>query len=252
MNAPSVTTDQRLSGSRVVVTGGARGIGGAIAARFAAEGARVAILDRLADAGRAHASTFGGTFHEVDLADPGSASSATDEAIEALGGCDVLVNVAGIFELVPLLEIDVEAWDRMFAVNTRAMLITMQSVAPSMIAEGGGAIVNLASMAAKHGGAMEAHYAASKAAVIALTRSAAMEWGCHGIRANAICPGYIPTEMGAHTRSPEQIAAWSAKSPLGHLGLPEDVASTALFLASSESSYLTGQAINVTGGMITH
>ncbi len=140
----------------------------------------------------------------------------------------------------------------MFAVNTRAMLITMQTVAPHMIAAGSGTIVNLASMAAKQGGGGEAHYAASKAAVLALTRAAAAEWGHHGIRANAICPGYIPTDMGAHTRSPEQLAAWTARSPLGRLGDPEDVASVALFLASAESSYLTGQAINVTGGMITH
>lgn len=252
MNAPPVTSTGRLQGSRVIVTGGARGIGGAIAARFADEGAQVAVLDRLVDAGTAHAAAIGASFHEVDLADPDAASDAAARAIAALGGVDVLVNVAGIFELRPLLEIGVDAWDRMFAVNARAMLVTMQAVAPPMIAQRRGSIVNLASMAAKQGGAMEAHYAASKAAVVALTRAAAAEWGCHGIRANAICPGYVPTEMGASGRDEALMASWRAKSPLGRLGEPSDVASTALFLASDEAGYLTGQAINVTGGMITH
>ena len=99
---------------------------------------------------------------------------------------------------------------------------------------------------------MEGHYAASKAAVVALTRAAALEWGEHGIRANSICPGYILTEMGAATRTDEQIAEWTSYSPLGRLGVPDDVASLALFLASAEASYLTGQALNVTGGMVMH
>lgn len=253
MNAPSVTTAGRLDGLRAVVTGGARGIGGAIAARYASEGAHVAILDRLADRGRAHADELGGTFHEVDLGSPADAQRATREAVDALGGVDILVNSAGIFKLVPLLDITVADWDAMFAVNVRAMLTTMQTAARAMIASGsGGAIVNLASMAAKKGGAMEAHYAASKSAVVALTRAAAMEWGCHGIRANALCPGYVLTEMGAATRTDEDVARWSAMSPLGRLAEADDVANVALFLASSESGYLTGQAINVTGGMVTH
>jgi 3-oxoacyl-[acyl-carrier protein] reductase len=252
VNAPPVTTTGRLPGSRVVVTGGARGIGGAIAERFAAEGANVAILDRLVEQGRAHAEAIGGTFVEVDLADPADAAFATASAIAGLGGVDVLVNVAGIFELTPLLDIQIPAWDRMFAVNARAMLVTMQTAAPRMIAQRHGSIVNLASMAAKHGGAMEAHYAASKAAVVALSRSAAAEWGPHGVRVNSICPGFIPTAMGADGRDEALMATWRARSPLGRLGEASDVASTALFLASDEACYLTGQAINVTGGMITH
>ncbi|MBN9606173.1 MAG: SDR family oxidoreductase [Actinomycetales bacterium] len=247
-----MTSSPRLPGVRVLVTGGARGIGGSIAARFAAEGARVAILDRLVEAGTAHAAAIGGTFHEVDLLDPASARAVTEAAIAELGGVDVLVNSAGIFELKPLLEITVEDWNRMFSINARAMLTTMQTVAPHMFDAGGGRIVNLASMAAKKGGANEAHYAASKAAVVALTRAAAMEWGCHGVTANALCPGYVLTEMGAATRTPELVAQWSALSPLGRLGQPEDVAALAVFLATPEAGYLTGQALNVTGGMVTH
>lgn len=251
MNAPSVTA--RLAGARVVVTGGARGIGGAIADRASAEGAQVAILDRLTAEGAARAASLGGSFREVDLLDPQATVAATEAAIADLGGVDVLVNSAGILQLKPLLDITVEDWNRMFAINTRAMLTTMQVAVRWMTAhEVPGRIVNLASMAAKTGGANEGHYAASKAAVVALTRAAALEWGCHGIRANAICPGYVLTDMGAATRTDADVAAWSSHSPLGRLGEPADVAGVAVFLASSEADYLTGQAINVTGGMVMH
>jgi len=253
MNAPSVTTPARLTGLRVVVTGGARGIGGEIAARMSTEGARVAILDRLVAEGTAHAAALGGTFHEVDLVDPEATAAATTAAIDALGGVDVLVNSAGIFKLIPLLDITVQDWNTMFSINTRAMLTTMQVSVRRMLDAGhGGKIINLASMAAKKGGAMEGHYAASKAAVVALTRAAALEWGVHGITANSLCPGYILTEMGAATRTDADIATWSSYSPLGRLGQAADVAGVAAFLASSDADYMTGQAINVTGGMVMH
>jgi 3-oxoacyl-[acyl-carrier protein] reductase len=253
MNAPPVPTSARLAGCRVVVTGGARGIGAEIASRVASEGARVAILDRLAAEGTAHAAALGGTFHEVDLIDPDATAAATTAAIDALGGVDVLVNSAGILQLKPLLEVTVEDWNRMFSINTRAMLTTMQVAVRRMMADGvRGKIINLASMAAKKGGANEGHYAASKAAVVALTRAAALEWGCHGITANALCPGYILTDMGAATRTDADIATWSTYSPLGRLGQAADVAGVAAFLASPDADYLTGQAINVTGGMVMH
>ncbi|MDH6181557.1 NAD(P)-dependent dehydrogenase (short-subunit alcohol dehydrogenase family) [Microbacteriaceae bacterium SG_E_30_P1] len=249
----TVTPEPRLTGKRVVITGGARGIGGAIAHRFAVEGARVSILDRLAEEGAGLASSLGADFHEVDLLDPVDAERATRAAVDGLGGVDVLVNSAGILRFTPLLELTVKEWNETFSINTRAMLTTMQVCARSMIAAGtGGSIVNLASMAAKKGGAGEGAYPASKAAVVALTRTAALEWGEHGIRANSLCPGYILTDMGAATRTQEKIDLWSSYSPLGRLGEPEDVASVALFLASEDSRYLTGQAINVTGGMVMH
>ena len=259
MNAPSVTPSPRLAGLRVVVTGGARGIGGEIATRMSTEGARVAILDRLVAEGSAHAAALGGTFHEVDLVDPEATAAATTAAIDALGGVDVLVNSAGILQLKPLLDVTVADWNRMFSINTRAMLTTMQVAVRRMLADEPGSpdgirgkIINLASMAAKKGGANEGHYAASKAAVVALTRSAALEWGVHGITANSLCPGYILTEMCAATRTEADIATWSTYSPLGRLGQAADVAGVAAFLASSDADYLTGQAINVTGGMVMH
>jgi len=252
MTTPSVT-NQRLLGKRIIVTGGARGIGGEIAARFAVEGARVGILDRLAEQGSAHADAIGGNFFEVDLLDPVATASATQAAVDALGGVDVLVNCAGILRFGSLLEVTVQDWNETFSINTRAMLTTMQVCVRAMLDAGhGGKIVNLASMAAKKGGAGEGAYPASKAAVVALTRQAALEWGVHGITANAICPGYILTEMGAATRTDAMVEEWSSYSPLGRLGETKDVAAVALFLASEDSDYLTGQAINVTGGMVMH
>jgi NAD(P)-dependent dehydrogenase (short-subunit alcohol dehydrogenase family) len=242
----------RLAGRRVVVTGGARGIGGRIAAVLAGEGAYIAILDRLADLGSDAAKQIGGCFHEVDLSNAADAERATADAVDELGGIDVLVNCAGIFSKTDLMDLAVDEWDRLFAINVRAMLTTMQVAGRTMIPARSGRIINLASMAAKKGGAHEAAYAASKAAVVALTRSAAYEWGPHGITANSICPGYVLTEMGANTRTPELVASWEAMSPLGRLGTPDDVAAVALFLSLPESGYLTGQAINVTGGMVTH
>ena len=213
----------------------------------------MSILDRLAAEGAAHAASLGADFHEVDLLDPLDAERATRAAIDGLGGVDVLVNSAGILRFTPLLDLTVKDWNETFSINTRAMLTTMQLCARSMIDEGvPGKMINLASMAAKKGGAGEGHYAASKAAVVALTRVAALEWGTHGITANSLCPGYILTDMGAATRTEENIAEWSGYSPLGRLGEAVDVANVALFLASSESAYLTGQALNVTGGMVMH
>ncbi|MES2170995.1 MAG: SDR family NAD(P)-dependent oxidoreductase [Actinomycetota bacterium] len=243
----------RLSGKRAVVIGGARGIGAEIATRFAREGAAVSVVDRLVDCGTRLATEIGASFHEVDLADPVAAQSVTEEAVAGLGGVDVLVNSAGILRLGPLLDTTTESWNEVFSINTRAMLTTMQVAARSMLSAGsGGTIINIASMAAKKGGANEGAYAASKAAVVALTRVAALEWGCHGITANALCPGYILTEMGADTRTEHDIATWASYSPLGRLGTASDVAGVALFLASTDADYLTGQAINVTGGMVMH
>ena len=170
-----------------------------------------------------------------------------------MGGIDVLVNNAGILRFAAFLDISPEDWDEMFVVNVRSMLVTSQVAARSMISAGsGGKIINMASMGGKVGSPNQAHYAASKAAVISLTRVAAMELGEHGITVNCICPGYVLTEMGAGTRTPEKVAEWSSKSPLGRLAQPQDVANAALFLASRDGDYLTGDALNVCGGMVMH
>ncbi len=211
------------------------------------------MLDLPSDQLEAVAHELGGHAIAVDLTDALAAGAATIQAIELLGGVDILVNNAGILRMAPLVEMTIDDWDETFAVNVRAMFLTTQVAARRMITQGGGgAIVNMASMGGKIGSPNQAHYAASKAAVIALTRVAAMELGEHQIRVNCICPGYVLTEMGAATRTPEMVAAWSSKSPLGRLAETRDVANMALFLASDEAGYCTGQAMNVSGGMVMH
>ena len=244
---------ERFTGARVVVTGGARGIGAAIARSFAAQGASIAVVDRLADECAAVADEVSGLAVICDLANPNETTAAMETALARLGGIDVLVNNAGVFRITPLLDISADEWDWIFSINSRAMLLTTQVAARSMIAAGrGGKIVNMASMGGKVGAAGQAHYAASKAAVISLTQVAAAELGPHAINVNSICPGYVLTEMGAETRTAEMVGTWSAKSPLGRLAETSDVANMAMFLASHDADYLTGQAFNVTGGMIMH
>ena len=243
----------RLRGRRCVITGAARGLGAAIASTFRAEGAAVALLDvdpAVKDvADRLDASGV----DVVDLADATATAAAVAALIGALGGIDVLVNNAGILRVTPLLDITVEEWDLVHAINTRSMLVTTQVAARTMIAAGrGGKIINLASMAAKVPAANLAHYAASKAAVVSLTQTAAVELGPHGITVNSICPGFVLTDMGAATRTEEMVASWRTMSPLGRLAEPSDVAAMALFLASIDGDYCTGQAMNVAGGMVMH
>jgi NAD(P)-dependent dehydrogenase (short-subunit alcohol dehydrogenase family) len=242
----------RLAGRRAVVTGAARGIGAEIARTMAGAGAMVGVLDVAADV-KAVAAALGGPAEIADLLDPDATRDALCRLIDTLGGVDVLVNNAGILRVTPLLDITIEEWDLVLDVNARSMLVTTQVAARAMIAAGtGGRVVNMASMGAKQAAAHQAHYAASKAAVVALTQAAAIELGPHGITVNAICPGYVLTEMGAASRTPEMVAEWSARSPLGRCAEPADVARVALFLASDDAAYCTGQAFNVTGGMMMH
>ena len=241
-----------LSGRRGLVTGAARGIGRQVAQRLADEGMRMTLLDVDPTVERV-AADMGASSLVVDLRD----DETTRRALAADADADddpywLLVNNAGVFAKAPLLEMDLGQWDDLHRVNARSMVVVMQALAPAMIASGrGGRVVNMASMAAKRGTPGEAAYAASKAAVVALSRIAAMELGPHQITVNSICPGYVLTEMGADTRSADQVAAWSAMSPLGRLGQPADVAAVIAFLASDDGAYITGQAINITGGMCT-
>ncbi len=238
-----------LDGRRCLVTGAARGIGRCVAERLVAEGMRATILDVDPDVQRV-ARELGAQSIVVDLCD----DDAARDALAVSMGDDpfwLLVNNAGVFTKTPLLEMSLNEWDHLHQVNVRAMVITMQAITPSMRVVGGGRVVNMASMAAKRGTPGEAAYAASKAGVVALSRIAAMELGSYGITVNSICPGYVLTEMGATTRSADEVAAWTALSPLGRLGTPADLAGVVAFLASDDGSYITGQALNVTGGMCT-
>jgi NAD(P)-dependent dehydrogenase (short-subunit alcohol dehydrogenase family) len=246
------TNHGRLAGRRALITGAARGIGAEIAASFHREGAELALVDIDIEGVTSTATAFGAHAYQVDLADTEATVAVVTQAIVDLGGLEILVNNAGILKMAPLMEIDPADWDLTFAVNVRAMLVTIQIAAKAMIPNGRGTIINMASMGGKVGGPNQAHYAASKAAVISLTQVAAKELGPFGITVNCICPGYVLTEMGAATRTDAMVKEWSAKSPLGRLAEPSDVANMAVFLASDEASYCTGQAMNVTGGMVMH
>jgi 3-oxoacyl-[acyl-carrier protein] reductase len=225
---------------------------------FAAEGARVAVLDRRFEEAAVLAKQVGGQAYDVDLGDVRDTADAMGRAIGRLGGIDVLVNTAGVLRYARLLDLRPEEWDEVFAVNTRAMLVTTQIAAREMIAfrtpsdDCAGKIINVAGTCGTSAEGGQAHYAAAKAAVVALTSAAAHELGPHGITVNCLCPGVVRSEAGGVLHTVADVAAWSALSPLGRVAEASDVARTALFLASSESDFLTGDALNVAGGMALH
>ncbi len=247
----------RLAGRRVIVTGGAQGIGAAIVRTFAAEAADVAVLDGCAEAAARLTEEIGGHAYAVDLSDAGGTREAMERAMSRLGGLDVLVNNVGVLRFSALLDMEPVDVGEVFTMGTRSMLITTQVAARAMIAfrapadDSAGKIINVAGMSGTGTGG-QAHYAAAKAAVMALTRAAAQELGHHGITVNCLCPGYVLDEMGVAGRAPGVVDSWSALSPLGRLAEPQDVARAALFLASSDSDYLTGDTLNVSGGMVLH
>jgi len=247
----------RLSGRRVVVTGGAQGIGAAIVRTFAAEGASVMVLDGCAEAAALLAEEVGGGAYVVDLTDVAAIRDAMERATARLGGLDVLVNNAGVMRFSALLDMESSDLGEIFDMGTRTMLITTQLAARAMIGfrtpsdECVGKVINVAGTSGTGGGG-QAHFAASKAAVMALTRAAAHELGAHGITVNCLCPGYVLDRREMASAGRGHVAEWSALSPLGRLGEPQDVARAALFLASSDSDYLTGDALNVAGGMPLH
>jgi NAD(P)-dependent dehydrogenase (short-subunit alcohol dehydrogenase family) len=175
-------------------------------------------------------------------------------AVDTYGGLDILCNVAGIpGALVAMVDTTEEGFDQLINVNLRGVFLTMRAAIPHMIARGGGAIVNIASTAALIGTPELGVYAASKAGVVALTKVAAVEYGKHAIRVNAICPGVIETPMytAGVAENPGMVEYLSGLVPLGRIGQPEEIASTMLFLASSASSYITGTVIPVEGGQVT-
>ncbi|MDE5585338.1 MAG: 3-oxoacyl-[acyl-carrier-protein] reductase [Muribaculaceae bacterium] len=243
-----------LAGKTALVTGAARGIGKALALKFAAEGANVAFTDLAIDEN--------GKQTEQELIDlgvkaKGYASNAadfaqTEEVVkkikEDFGSIDILVNNAGITKDGLMMRMSEAQWDAVIAVNLKSAFNFIHAVLPIMMRQRSGSIINMASVVGVHGNAGQANYAASKAGLIALAKSIAQEVGSRGIRANAIAPGFIETAMTAAL--PEEVRAdWCKKIPLRRGGQVEDIANVALFLASDMSSYVTGQVIQVDGGM---
>lgn len=241
----------RLAGKTAIVTGAARGIGRAIALRFAAEGARLAVSDvnldgaqETADLCRQHGEARA---FQVDVSDRAQVEAMVQGTLDAFGAVDVLVNNAGIFFNAPFEETTDEQWDRIMSVNVKSVFLSSQVVIRHWLAaERPGTIVNLASISAVVAFVNSSAYCTTKAAVASLTRCLALEYGPRGIRANSMAPGIIDTAM---LPSAEDNANWAQnRLPLRRLGQPEDVADVALFLASDESRYVTGDMIFVDGG----
>jgi NAD(P)-dependent dehydrogenase (short-subunit alcohol dehydrogenase family) len=241
-----------LRDKRALITGGASGIGAATTARFLEEGARVVVLDRdsegLKEIGN-QLSGLAGTIR-ADVSDPDSVAAAYQELDGICGGLDVLINNAGISVRHPsFAEIAPEEWRRVIDVNLNGVFFVAQQAAKRMLAGQGGVILNMGSTNALMGYRFYADYNASKAGVVELTRSMALELA-PTIRVNAVCPGYVLTPMQEAEYTPEMMQEVNAKLPLGRHAQPEEVAALFAFLASDEAAYITGQAYVIDGGEI--
>ena len=251
----------KLKDKVAVVTGGSGGIGAAICRRYAAEGARVAVADR----DGARAATLAGEIGDgafavpLDVTSRASIDAMVERVVATAGGIDILVNNAAVFDLAPVLEITEASYDTVFAVNVKGLLFTLQAVARQMVEQGrGGKIVNFASQAGRRGEALVAVYCASKAAVISLTQSAGLGLIEHKINVNGIAPGVIDTPMWdqvdalfaryEHRALGEKKRLVSEAVPYGRMGLPDDLAGAATFLASADADYIVAQTLNVDGG----
>jgi NAD(P)-dependent dehydrogenase (short-subunit alcohol dehydrogenase family) len=240
-----------------LVTGGGGGIGRAIAQRLARDGMAVAVVDRNSGAAQTVAAEIGGLAVTADVTEPEEVGRAIDATLARFGKIDLLVNNAGVAWMGPALDTPLEALRSMLAVNVEGVFIVSRAVLPHMVARRTGSVVNLASWAGKTGPAYFAGYSASKFAVIGLTQALAREMAPHGIRVNAICPGIVVdtamrTSIEAQQRRyglPE-TAEREKSIPIGRVSVPDDVAAIAAFLASDESSYMTGEAINLSGGLL--
>ncbi|MGI9417800.1 MAG: L-iditol 2-dehydrogenase [Geminicoccaceae bacterium] len=250
-----------LEGKVAVVTGGARGIGAAVCKRYAEEGARVVVADRLADEASATADAIGGgaVALSLDVTDPASIDRLVADVVARAGRIDVLVNGAAVFDMAPIVEITEASFDRLFAINVKGLLFTAQAVARQMISQGdGGKIINFASQAGRRGEALVAVYCATKSAVISLTQSMGLDLIKHRINVNAIAPGVIDTpiwdEVDALFARYENKPVGQKKKevgeavPYGRMGNPDDMVGAAAFLASADADYVVAQTLNVDGG----
>lgn len=250
----------RLQGKTALITGAARGIGRAIAEAYVAEGAKVAIADRLAHEAAETAAALGPNAMAVtmDVTDLASIAAGVAAVEAAWGGVDILVNNAGIFNMASIDKVTVEDYRRQYDVNVGGTIFAIQAVVPGMKTRGGGAIINFSSQAGRRGEPNIVLYCSTKAAVISITQSLALELAKDNIRVNAIAPGVIDTPMWDVVDA--QFAKYEGKAPgqkkrevglavpMGRMGRPDDIAGPCVFLASEEARYVTAQTLNVDGG----
>ncbi|MGN7860681.1 SDR family NAD(P)-dependent oxidoreductase [Microbacterium sp. 22303] len=250
----------RLQNKNAIVTGGAGGIGRATSLAFAAEGANVAVVDLNAEAAEAVAEEIraaGGTAVAIgaDVSSEADIERVVASVVDGFGGVDVVFNNAGIIRRTTAVETTVEEWDRVFGVNVRAIFLMCKHVVPVMAANGGGSIVNTGSGWGLKGGGQAISYCASKGAVVNMTRALAIDHGPQGIRVNSVNPGDVDTGMlrdEARQLGQDQAGflAEAAERPLNRMGQPSEIAAAVVWLASDESSYVTGSALVVDGGGI--
>ena len=243
-----------LTGKTALVTGAARGIGKAIALKFAEEGANIAftdlIIDENGEATKAEIEAKGVKCmaYASNAADFAQTAEVVGQVHKDFGSIDILVNNAGITKDGLMMRMTEAQWDAVINVNLKSAFNFIHACTPIMMRQRSGSIINMASVVGVHGNAGQSNYAASKAGMIALAKSVAQEMGSRGIRANAIAPGFIETAMTAAL--PDDVRAdWAKKIPLRRGGQPEDIANVATFLASDLASYVTGQVLQVDGGM---
>ena len=243
-----------LSGKTALITGAARGIGKAIALKYASEGANIAFTDLVIDengqATKAEIEALGVKCegYASNAANFEETETVVKKIHEDFGSIDILVNNAGITKDGLMMRMSEQQWDAVIAVNLKSAFNFIHACTPIMMRQRHGSIINMASVVGVHGNAGQSNYAASKAGLIALAKSVAQEMGSRGIRANAIAPGFIETAMTAAL--PDDVRAeWTKKIPLRRGGKPEDIANVATFLASDLASYVSGQVIQVDGGM---
>jgi 3-oxoacyl-[acyl-carrier protein] reductase len=246
--------EKRLEGKVALVTGGARGIGKAICQRLADEGAKLAIVDILQEVAEATVNEFKAKGVEAaafsaNVAVPEDADATIKQVVETFGQIDILVNNAGITRDTLIMRMSEQDWDAVIAVNLKGTFnFTKAAIRPMMKARSG-KIVNIASVVGRMGNAGQANYSASKAGVIGLTKTSAKEFATRGICINAVAPGYIKTDMTDKV-SEEATDAFMRVIPMKRAGTPEDVANVVYFLCSPDSDYVTGQVINIDGGML--